>query len=204
MIKTIGISTEDFVENLESFNKVIKKTIESHLTPQEIEEINNPKTKKKRIKQLIKISDERIAREYYLQDIGGVNMADLKVDMYIRTFDDFHRGKIGKIIKCYNGELQIDYKNRRVNTTISKFLDDNRNYRDGLRYKTSYDIKDLIMAGDLIEDTLYGINEVIGDDKDCLEIGLTDYTPSYASIKSLEIISIVTKEEYQRMKYEIK
>lgn len=72
MIKTIGISTEDFVKNLESFNKVIKETIESHLTPQEIEEINNPKTKKKRIKQLIKISDERIIREYYLQDIGGV------------------------------------------------------------------------------------------------------------------------------------
>lgn len=131
-------------------------------------------------------------------------MADLKVDMYVRTFDDFYRGKIGKIIKCYKGELEIDYKDCRVNTTISRFIDDNRNYVDGLRYKTSYDVKDLIMSGDLVEDTQYGINEVIGNDKDGLEIGLTDYSPSYASIKGLEIVSIVTKEEYQKMKYEVK
>lgn len=133
-------------------------------------------------------------------------MADLKVDMYIRTFDDFYRGKIGKIIKCYNGELEIDYKNCRVNTTVSKFIDDNRNYRDGLRYKTSFDVKDLIMAGDLIEDTLYGINEVILSDgeNNCLEIGLTEYMPPYVNIKDLEIISIMTKEEYEKFKYEVK
>ena len=107
MIKTIGISTEDFVENLESFNKVIKKTIESHLTPQEIEEINNPKTKKKRIKQLIKISDERIAREYYLQDIGGNKMKLKDLLEIIDEYQNFQLFKLDSIGRFNKNDLGI-------------------------------------------------------------------------------------------------
>lgn len=135
-----------------------------------------------------------------------MNASKLKVGMFVRTFDDFYRGKIGEIIKCYDGKLEIAYKNCRVKTTISGFIDDNRNYIDGLRYKTSYDIKDLIMVGDIIEDTLYGINEVksgIFNEND-LEIGLTECMPPYVNIKDLEIIGIVTKEEYQKLKFELK
>lgn len=127
----------------------------------------------------------------------------IEVGMYIRTYYDFYRGKIGKIIKSYKGELEIAYKDCRVNTSIAKFIDDNTNYFDGLRYKTSYDIKDLIMAGDLIEDSMNGINEVIENEEKDLVIPLTEHMSPYISIKYLDIISVVTKEQFEREKYVI-
>lgn len=103
------------------------------------------------------------------------------IGMYVRT----KNGKIKKILAIYsNGDLFLD-----SHTCMSK---------DKI-LKASYDIKDLIIAGDLIEDTEFGINEVIDYDNE-LKIGLTDYVPSSVKVKDLEIVSVFYKRRISEKK----
>lgn len=55
-----GISLEEAVKSLEPLQKVMNELIMEYLTKEEIEEINNPKTSKRRINELINISNSRM------------------------------------------------------------------------------------------------------------------------------------------------
>lgn len=63
LLDRIGISCEQMANNVHQLNKAIKIMIESYLTEEEIKELNNPKTKKRRIKKLINISNQRMLLE---------------------------------------------------------------------------------------------------------------------------------------------
>lgn len=56
----IGITCEKAAQSMELFKVAMKNAIEEYLTESEVKEINNPKTKKKRIRQLIEISNQRM------------------------------------------------------------------------------------------------------------------------------------------------
>ena len=71
----------------------------------------------------------------------------LEVGMYVRGKYYGYRGKIGKIIKNYNNDLEIAYTNGVLKTTVGSFLDDNTDI-NGRQYVASFDIIDLIEVGD--------------------------------------------------------
>lgn len=51
----------------------------------------------------------------------------LEVGIYVRGNYYQYRGKIGKIIKNYQNELEIAYKNGVIKTSVGDFIDDNWN-----------------------------------------------------------------------------
>lgn len=74
-------------------------------------------------------------------------MEKLEVGMFVRGKYYSYRGKIGEIIKCYNGDLEIAYQDSLVKTTVSSFIDDNYDI-NGKQYVASHNIMDLIEEGD--------------------------------------------------------
>lgn len=64
----LGITSEELANSHHQLNKAIKEVVEYYLTEEEKEEINNPKTKSKRRKQLIHISDRRCAQDTNLME----------------------------------------------------------------------------------------------------------------------------------------
>lgn len=60
MSTEFGISSEDFANNMFKFSQSIRELVEPFLTDEEIKELNNPKTSKRRIKALIDISEKRM------------------------------------------------------------------------------------------------------------------------------------------------
>ena len=125
----------------------------------------------------------------------------LEVGMYIRTFDDRNRGKIGKIIKNYDNELEIAYKDLRVKTTVGCFLDDNRNYKDGLRVKASYDIMDLIGIGDYVNG--YKVTGFDYNFTNTVQKLLCNGDYGIMPIYVKNIKSIVTKEQFESISYKV-
>ena len=67
----------------------------------------------------------------------------LEVGMYVRGKYYSYKGKIGKIIKNYNGDLEIAYKDSIVKTTVSSFIDDNFDI-NGKQYVASHNIIDIV------------------------------------------------------------
>ena len=120
----------------------------------------------------------------------------LEVGMYVRGKYYSYRGKIGKIIKNYNGDLEIAYKDNIVKTTVSSFIDDNFDI-NGKQYVASHNIIDLIEVGDYIN----GMKVTkICFDKDGEKI-LT--VSCYLELVNKDIKSIVTKEQFESMKYSL-
>ena len=60
MNNNIGVSSEEFASNISKFSQAVRETVEAFLTSDEIKELNNPRTSKRRIKRLIDISTERM------------------------------------------------------------------------------------------------------------------------------------------------
>ena len=60
----VGISAHEFAESIKLFNEAIKELVELYLTEEERKELNNPKTKKRRIKELVRISGQRMELEF--------------------------------------------------------------------------------------------------------------------------------------------
>ncbi len=124
----------------------------------------------------------------------------LEVGMYVRGKYYGYRGKIGKIIKNYNNDLEIAYTNGVLKTTVGSFLDDNTDI-NGRQYVASFNIIDLIEEGDyvnghrviLVNDTFTyaSVNVETSGDATC-EI-----------IPKNNIKSIVTKEQFEQMSYKI-
>ena len=117
----------------------------------------------------------------------------MKVGMYIRGNYYQYRGKIGIIIKNYHNDLEIAYKDGVIKTTVSNFIDDNFD-KNGQQYKTSFNIIDLIEVGDYVNG--YRVTYVYPN---LIKVDSTDIW----EIHSHDIKSIVTKEQFDSVKYEV-
>lgn len=125
-------------------------------------------------------------------------MKEIKVGEYVRTKD-------GKIIKFNKfGTLRVGYKNPEYYKTI---ISGRKHYKYDNIVKHSTDIIDLVQVGDIIEwyseiyRGYYGINEVINRFG---EIGVyPEEFDALLNLKNLIIKSIVTKEQFNQVKYEV-
>lgn len=127
----------------------------------------------------------------------------LEVGMYVRGKYYNYRGKIGKIIKNYNNDLEIAYKDGILKTSTSSFIDDNFDI-NGQQYVASFDIIDLIEVGDIIR---YRIDKVSLETKGYLT-GVIDITDeemlkSIKEDKNYHVLQILTKEQFEQMSYKI-
>ena len=132
----------------------------------------------------------------------------LEVGMYVRGKYYQYRGKIGKIIKNYNNDLEISYKNRILKTNVGSFIYDNYDI-NGKQYKASFDIIDILEVGDYVNGLrveknkygeLYTSYVYYGGDigKQC-EV----YTTWLKELKEDMIYSIVTHEQMEQMAYKV-
>lgn len=127
----------------------------------------------------------------------------LEVGMYVRGKYYNYRGKIGKIIKNYNNDLEIAYKDGILKTSTSSFIDDNFDI-NGQQYVASFDIIDLIEVGDIIR---YRIDKVSLETKGYLT-GVIDITDeemieSIKKDKNYHVLQILTKEEFEKRAYKV-
>lgn len=119
----------------------------------------------------------------------------LEVGMYVRGKYYQYRGKIGKIIKNYNNDLEIAYKDGILKTNVGSFIDDNYDI-NGKQYKASFDIIDILEKGDYVNG-----NEIYRINWDSL--GLILETTNYSKLREKDIKSIVTKEQFEQMAYKV-
>ena len=139
-------------------------------------------------------------------------MKELKVGMYVRGNYYQYRGKIGKIIKNYNNELEIAYRDSVAKTTVYSFIDDNFDV-NGAQYKTSEDITELIEENDLLEieylvrpdEYQVEVLQVIKNFEGKLYVNAFPRKIFIQDFKTygVEIKSIVTKELFDSIKYEV-
>lgn len=122
---------------------------------------------------------------------------EIEVGMYVRAKYYQYGGKIGKIIKNYQNELEIAYKHRLIKTSVSSFIDDNFD-RDGAQYKTSYNIIDLIEIGDIVVTKDDHKFEVYAIGEGCVYINnLKEF------VLVNEIKSVATKEQFESIEYAV-
>lgn len=120
----------------------------------------------------------------------------LEVGMYVRGKYYQYRGKIGKIIKNYNNDLEISYKDGILKTNVGSFIDDNYDI-NGKQYKASFDIIDILEVGDYVNGKkIHSLGLTIGI---LNTINFEDGTFTIAE----DIKSIVTHEQFENIKYEI-
>lgn len=129
----------------------------------------------------------------------------LEVGMYVRGKYYQYRGRIGKIIKNYNNELEIAYKDGVLKTSTSSFIDDNFDIK-GKQYNASYSIIDLIEVGDYVN----GKRVVFIDEDYKVAVDENDITTrdfegryEFLRIKKEDIKSIVTKEKFENISYKV-
>lgn len=99
---------------------------------------------------------------------------------------------IGKIIKCYDNELEIVFKKSRIKTSVSSYFEFNLN-------KSSPQIIDLIEVGDYVNG-----HEVI-------EVNIAKITGHYSYLvceynylaQEKDIKTIVTHEQMEAMQYRV-
>lgn len=121
----------------------------------------------------------------------------LEVGMYVRGKYYQYRGKIGKIIKNYNNDLEIAYKDGILKTNVGSFIDDNYDI-NGKQYKASYNIIDLIEVGDYVNgrkvvDIFYDAND---NAMEVCVLGSIEYDNN-------EIKSVITHEQMEQMEYKV-
>ena len=120
----------------------------------------------------------------------------LEVGMYVRGKYYGYRGKIGKIIKNYNNDLEIAYTNGVLKTTVGSFLDDNTDI-NGRQYVASFDITDLIEVGDYVNG-----HEVKAKQSGVKRIYIAE-DENYVWLYEEDIKSIVTKEQFEQVSYKV-
>lgn len=137
----------------------------------------------------------------------------IEVGMYVRGKYYSYRGKIGKIIKNYNNDLEIAYKAGILKTTVGSFIDDNYDI-NGRQYVASFNIIDLIEDGDilLLFDKEYEEKykaEVVIDQENFKNIinyeqdTLLNLEYELITNEHIELLGILTKEQFEQMCYEI-
>nr|DAH18391.1 MAG TPA: hypothetical protein [Caudoviricetes sp.] len=129
----------------------------------------------------------------------------LEVGMYVRGKYYQYRGKIGKIIKNYNNDLEIAYKDGVLKTTVGSFLDDNTDI-NGRQYKASYNIIDILEVGDVIIDKEghkcpinYEFETDYNGEYNSYEITIDDHITLFLK----DGLSIVTHEQMEQMSYKV-
>lgn len=130
----------------------------------------------------------------------------LEVGMYVKGKYYQYRGKIGKIIKNYNNDLEIAYKDGVLKTNVGSFIDDNYDV-NGRQYAASFDIIDLVEVKDIIEidvtdedncSHILGINFIrIENERDLSNI------KDMILNESAKLIQIVTHEQFEQMAYKV-
>ena len=110
---------------------------------------------------------------------------EIKVNDYVRD----HINGIGKIIKCYDNELEIVFKKARVKTSVSSYFEFELN-------KSSPNIIDLIEVGDYVNGQLV---TYVGSDS----IEVFWYKDEKQWLDKEDIKSILTKEMFEQMEYKI-
>ena len=128
----------------------------------------------------------------------------LEVGMYVRGKYYAYRGKIGKIIKNYNNDLEIAYTNGILKTTVGSFLDDNTDI-NGRQYVASFNIIDILEARDILVDDSNDKLEVLLIDDELMvrNTGLIYDNNYYLPIKSITIKSVITHEQMEQMAYKV-
>lgn len=128
----------------------------------------------------------------------------LEVGMYVRGKYYAYRGKIGKIIKNYNNDLEIAYTNGILKTTVGSFLDDNTDI-NGRQYVASFNIIDILEARDILVDDSNDKLEVLLIDDELMvrNTGLIYDNNYYLPIKSITIKSVITHEQMEHMAYKV-
>lgn len=140
---------------------------------------------------------------------------ELEVGMYVRGSYYSYRGKIGKIIKNYNNDLEIAYANGVLKTTIGSFLCDNTDI-NGRQYVASFDITDLIKAGDIVafknDEDVYRVSCVPNEESACdcfylvfnyaTQYGLEDIEVSKETMQNT-LESIITREQFEQIAYKV-
>lgn len=121
-------------------------------------------------------------------------MNKLEVGMLIRT----KQGSLGKIIKRYevNGyyKIIVDIRNGFIEKHKELlFIKNLKGY--------SFNIIDLIEIGDYVNGTI--VTKVSLDNIECNYIE-TDYSYNRKGLRNKDIKSIVTKEQFEAIKYEVK
>ncbi len=107
MNNNIGVSSEEFASNISKFSQAVRETVEAFLTSDEIKELNNPRTSKRRIKRLIDISTERMMQGEIKQPSS--NIFESKVQGKLITNFEITRDSILEIIRNrYKGLETID------------------------------------------------------------------------------------------------
>jgi hypothetical protein len=117
----------------------------------------------------------------------------MNVGDYVRD----HIYGIGKIIKCYDNELEIVFKKSRIKTSISSYFEFNLN-------KSSSQIIDLIEIEDYVNG--YKVVEIVKGFKilvDKLELDTTTGLYHHKSIMAKNIKTIVTHEQMEAMQYRV-
>lgn len=133
---------------------------------------------------------------------------ELEVGMYVRGKYYQYRGKIGKIIKNYNNDLEIAYKDGILKTNVGSFIDDNYDI-NGKQYKASYNIIDMLEIGDYVNgsEVLGFENEYIEEDDKYVPFGVItkncylDNNKCWLTEKDIK--SIVTKEQFKKIEYKV-
>lgn len=138
----------------------------------------------------------------------------LEVGMYVRGKYYNYRGKIGKIIKNYNNDLEIAYTDGILKTTTNSFIDDNFDI-DGRQYVASFNIIDLIKKGDYVngvevieiyeKGTTFKESSMYSFKEKTIEVANDNYEtiPLEALFTNKEIKTIVTKEQFKQMSYKV-
>nr|DAT00377.1 MAG TPA: hypothetical protein [Caudoviricetes sp.] len=120
----------------------------------------------------------------------------LEVGMYVRGKYYQYRGKIGKIIKNYNNDLEISYKDGILKTNVGSFIDDNYDI-NGKQYKASFDIIDILEVGDYVNG--HRVEEINFEDEEIF----TDSEYYCGIVKFCNIKSVITHEQMEQMAYKV-
>ena len=125
-------------------------------------------------------------------------MNKLEVGMYVRTKD----GIITKVDYIDDETIYFDKDIYRIYSAGIDFLE-----KDNLERikKASFDIKDLIEAGDIVVNESNNKQEVLLIDNELMvkNTGLIYDNNYYLPIKSIAIKSILTKEQFESRSYRI-
>lgn len=120
----------------------------------------------------------------------------LEDGMYVRGKYYQYRGKIGKIIKNYNNDLEISYKDGILKTNVGSFIDDNYDI-NGKQYKASFDIIDILEVGDYVNG--HRVEEINFEDEKIF----TDSEYYCGIVEFCNIKSVITHEQMEQMAYKV-
>ena len=120
----------------------------------------------------------------------------LEVGMYVRGKYYQYRGKIGKIIKNYNNDLEIAYKDGVLKTNVCSFINDNYDI-NGKQYKASYNIINILEVGDYVNG--HRVEEIDFENEEIF----TDSEYYCGIVKFNNVKSVITHEQMEQMTYKL-